>query len=162
MSCPALQESLPTFVEENMDDFVVEEDSLEKIKVDFNDFISDYLNGKKLNVEPMKIELVENAQPYKVYTTRQIPVHLEKEANKMIKLLISNGIISPVPITDVSEWTAPDHFIPKPNGGVRLVTDFSKVNQYVKRPVHPFPSCVDIKNKIPAHAQWCFGQRSLF
>ena len=42
-------------------------------------------------------------------------------------------------------------FVPKPDGvKVRLVTDYTKSNKYVKRPVHPFPSVHDIVQSIPA------------
>ena len=42
-------------------------------------------------------------------------------------------------------------FVPKANGvDVRMVTDFSKINKFVKRPVHPFPSVADIIRSIPA------------
>ena len=45
----------------------------------------------------------------------------------------------------------PAFFVPKPDGvKVRLVTDYTKLNKYVKRPVHPFPSVHDIVQSIPA------------
>ena len=40
---------------------------------------------------------------------------------------------------------------------VRLVTDYTKLNQYVVRPVHPFPSVSDIIQSIPASAA-CFAK----
>ena len=36
---------------------------------------------------------------------------------------------------------------------VRLVTDYTKLNSYVDRPVHPFPSVIDILQSIPSTAQ---------
>ena len=36
---------------------------------------------------------------------------------------------------------------------VRMVTDYTKLNQYVDRPVHPFPSVSDILQSIPASAK---------
>ena len=36
---------------------------------------------------------------------------------------------------------------------VRLVTDYTKLNSFVARPVHPFPSVIDILQAIPAPAK---------
>ena len=36
---------------------------------------------------------------------------------------------------------------------VRLVTDYTKLNSFVERPVHPFPSVIDILQAIPASAR---------
>ena len=35
---------------------------------------------------------------------------------------------------------------------VRLVTDYTKLNSFVQRPVHPFPSVSDIVQAIPSSA----------
>ena len=37
---------------------------------------------------------------------------------------------------------------------VRLVTDYTKLNKYVQRPVHPFPSVKEIVQSIPAGARY--------
>ena len=42
--------------------------------------------------------------------------------------------------------------MPKPDGRVRLVTDFTHLNRYVKRPVHPFQSARDILQAISPDA----------
>ena len=47
----------------------------------------------------------------------------------------------------------PAFFTKKPHGGVRLVTDFSKLNQYVLRPEHPFPSPEEILAWIPGSSR---------
>ena len=53
------------------------------------------------------------------------------------------------------EWCSPAFFVPKPDGKrVRLVTDYTKLNRYVKRPVHPFPSVQDIVQSISAGSQF--------
>ena len=61
------------------------------------------------------------------------------------------GVIEPV--THPTEWTSPAFFTKKPHGGVRLVTDFSKLNQYVLRPEHPFPSPEVILAWIPGSSK---------
>ena len=48
------------------------------------------------------------------------------------------------------EWCSPAFFVPKPDGKrVRLVMDYTRLNKYVKRPVHLFPSVQDIVQSIP-------------
>ena len=48
--------------------------------------------------------------------------------------------------------------MPKGDGKrVRLVTDYIKLNKYVVRPVHPFPSVADIIQSIPASST-CFAK----
>ena len=48
-------------------------------------------------------------------------------------------------------WCAPAFFVPMGDGiSVRMVTDFTHINRFVIRPVHPFPSVQDILQCIPA------------
>ena len=57
-----------------------------------------------------------------------------------------------------TEWCSPAFFVPKGDGKrVRLVTDYTKLNKFVVRPVHPFPSVADIIQSIPASAA-CFAK----
>ena len=35
-----------------------------------------------------------------------------------------------------------------------MVTDFTQLNKYIKRPVHPFPSAADIVKQIPSGAKY--------
>ena len=43
------------------------------------------------------------------------------------------------PSIDPTEWCSPGFFVPKSDGkSVRLVTDYTKLNSFVKRPVHHF------------------------
>ena len=41
----------------------------------------------------------------------------------------------------------------KPQGGLRLVTDFSHLSKFVERPVHPFNCTQDVLRGIPASAK---------
>ena len=69
---------------------------------------------------------------------------------KMLDDLVASKIIAKE--TRPAEWCLPAFFVPKPDGvKVRLVT---KVNKYVKRPVHPFPSVHDIVQSIPAGSKF--------
>ena len=48
-----------------------------------------------------------------------------------------------------TEWVSPGMFIPKPgnSGDVRLVTDFSRLNKEILRPVHRFPLAKKIRDR---------------
>ena len=67
----------------------------------------------------------------------------------MVNKLIKDGIIEEVH-DQTTEWVSPAFFVPKPNGKLRLVTDFTHLNKAIKRPVHPFPSAREIVQDIPA------------
>ena len=57
-----------------------------------------------------------------------------------------------------TEWCATAFFVPKADGkNVHLVTDYTKLNRYVKRPVHPFPSVKETVESIPAGTR-CFAK----
>ncbi len=78
--------------------------------------------------------------------TRQIPIHLQDSADKVIQDLLDAGII--VPVHEPTEWTSQGHFVAKPDGSARLVTDYTQLNKFVKCPVHPFPSSQDIIQSV--------------
>ena len=42
----------------------------------------------------------------------------------------------------------------KPNGDVRSVVDLKELNDYVQRPVHPFPTSRDIVSTVPDGTKW--------
>ena len=47
-------------------------------------------------------------------------------------------------------------FVPKPNGGARLVVDLSYLNSFIERPVHPFVAGTDLlKNLDPNSKVFC-------
>ena len=87
---------------------------------------------------------------------RPIPLRFQEAANAEIAKYIASGIIAPC--DSPTEWCSPAFFVPKGDGKrVRLVTDYTKLNKFVVRPVHPFPSVVDIIQSIPASAA-CFAK----
>ena len=72
-------------------------------------------------------------------------------AETAINNLLENGII--VRCQEPTDWCSPGFFVPKSDGkSVRLVTDYTKLNSFVQRPVHPFPSVNDIVQAIPSSA----------
>ena len=129
-------------------------DSLEKIQKDYPTVISNCLNKNPMTGPPMRIHLKEDVKPKRIVTARQVPVHWQKSADKVIQRAIDDGIIKKA--EGPSTWILPGFFVPKgnvPNNeneiDLRLVVDFSPLNRYVERPVHPFPSSRDIANAIP-------------
>lgn len=103
----------------------------------------------KLVLDPKK-EIV----PYHSMVARKYPVNLEEAALKELRRLEKLGVIAKV--IEPSEWCAPSFFIPKPNGDVRLIADFSKLSQQILRPVHPFPSSHEIIRSIkPGMKYFC-------
>ena len=127
-----------------------------QIKLEFADVLHDSMPDTHMKGPPMRIELRDDVKviPKKVTTTKQTPTHLQADAAKDIAMFLENGVIERVPVDEVTDWISPAFFVPKPKGGVRLVTDFTKLNLYTKRPVHPFPCATDIARAIPATAKY--------
>ena len=97
------------------------------------------------------IHLLPNAIPFRISVARQIPLRFIAPAETAINNLLENGII--VRCNEPTEWCSPGFFVPKSDGkSVRLVTDYTKLNSFVRRPVHPFPSVNDIVQAIPSSA----------
>ena len=54
-----------------------------------------------------------------------------------------------------TDWCSPAFFVAKKDSNkVRMVTDFTNLNKYVKRPVHPFPSSEEIMQAVPPDAKF--------
>ena len=100
----------------------------------------------------MRIELTKDARPVYCSAPRKVPVRFEAEAEATVKELLRKGVIAQV--TEPTRWCSPAFFVPKPDGKrVRLVTDYTKLNEFVHRPTHPFPSSRDIMQSISADAR---------
>ena len=109
----------------------------------------DKLGELPMNVPKKKIVLTENAVPYRISTSRQVPLRFQRAAEKTVDDLVRLKVI--VEEKNPQDWCALGFFVPKPYGeDVRMVMDYSKINKSVKRPVHPFPSVADIISSIPA------------
>ena len=84
--------------------------------------------------------------PMRVMTTSQVPIHQTEAAQALVDRLVKDGVL--MQENEPTEWISRGLFVPKPNKGVRLVTDFRQLNKYVKRPVHPFPSASEIMQHL--------------
>ena len=87
-------------------------------------------------------------------TARKCPYAFENLVKAKLDEDEALGIIEKVPIEEVTEWCSPAHFVMKPNGGVRSVVDLQGLNNYVQRPIHPFPTARDIVSNIPPGTKW--------
>jgi hypothetical protein len=138
-----------------------EEKELGKLKIHmlkkYSTVFSDTINKKPIAGTPMKIHLRDNIQitPQKCYLARATPVHQQAAATKLEQELEAAGIIQKV--DKQTAWTSPGFFLSKPNGGVRLVTDYAGprgLNSQILRPTHPFPAAHDIVQAIPPAARY--------
>ena len=78
-----------------------------------------------------------------ISTARQIPMHWKERAvSAGLQKLIQERVITQQ--DQPTDWCAPGFFVVKKNGDLRLVVDYTHLNQYVRRPVHTFPSTQEI------------------
>ena len=101
----------------------------------------------------MHLFLKSNAIPYRVSAARQIPLKFKEPAEACINELLNKKVITPCHTP--TEWCAPPFFVVKPDGkSVKMVTDFTRLNSFVKRPVHPFACVSEILQMIPPTAKF--------
>ena len=126
----------------------------DEFTTEFDEILRDELNALPMKGDPMRISLKPNAISKKVTGVRRVPLHYEEGADSVVQDLMIKKVIVPVNIT--TDWCIPAFFVPKTDMiRVRLVTDYTHLNKYVKRPVHPFPCTTYILQAIPSTAT-CF------
>ena len=121
----------------------------EMILSNYADTLTDSLNGSVIKDAVMKIDLVDNVEitPSYISSPRPVPLHHRESADKVIQKLIDSKVIQPV--SWPTKWCSPAHFVPKAGTTeVRLVTDFTRLNRFVRRPVHPFQTGAEILRQI--------------
>ena len=134
----------------------VEIDEISPLKAEFADVFGDFSKKplKPMSGPPMQIRLRKDIaiSPKKTLTARPIPIHMREEADELVDKALEYGIIREV--TEPTEWVSPGFFVRDPPkgdntvGNLRMVTDFGDLSMVVERPVHPFPSAMDIINTI--------------
>lgn len=102
---------------------------------------------------PMRIHLKHDAVPFAIHTPRQIPLAFRDHVKDELESMVSQGIIRPAG-DEPSEWCHPLVAVAKPNGGVRITTDLSKLNAQVARPPHPSPTPFDAVRSVPTSARY--------
>jgi hypothetical protein len=95
----------------------------------------------------MTIKLKSDTRPKHILTAQPCPAHLQQGASEIMKMVICSGVM--VPVNQPTKWISPAFFVPKAMlGKARLVTDYTWLNCFVDRPVHPFPSPLDVIKSI--------------
>ena len=75
-----------------------------------------------------------------------------KRQELTVNELVKKGVI--IPANETTDWGSPAFFVPKGDKiRVRLVTDYTKLNKHVKRPIHPFSSTQEILQAVPKEAK---------
>jgi hypothetical protein len=134
--------------------------ALEKIIIaEFHDVISDVLTpSHRIKGPPVDIIFKKgvDVRPIHINIARPLPLNFKPIAEKTLAKYISEGILKPV--DHATEWLSPGFWTPKANGqDLRLVTDFSHINQFLLRDVTPFASASDCLMQIPSGTTH-FGQ----
>ena len=136
----------------------------DEIRQEFLDVLSDALPETPMAGEPMTIHLVEDAKPTRCLTARSFPLHWKVPAEQALSQMIDRHILVREP--GPTDWVSPGFFVPKGEPqqkkdlkegmvvitfkDLRLVVDYTGLNRFVKRPVHPSPPTRDIINNIPS------------
>ena len=121
----------------------------ESLIKDNPDVLTDDLpnNSMDTGCVSMKIHLTPGEiTPFRISTARQIPLHWREKAERIVKKLLDRGLIKQK--DNPTEWCAPGFFVAKKNGDLRLVIDYTRLNKYVRRPIHTFPSTQEILSGI--------------
>ena len=89
------------------------------------------------------LDLKDNAVPY---TCRPYPVprHHQQVFKDELQRLCDIGVLSPC---GAAQWLAPTFVIPKKDGRVRWISDFRKLNTFIKRRVYNLPKITDILSR---------------
>ena len=120
---------------------------------EFPDVLKDALNETPMAGEPMRIHLRDDVEikPRRHTKPRAVPLHQKEAAEAVIQELLAKKVI--VKVNEPTDWCSPAFYVPKANGKLRLVTDFTYINRFIKRPIHPFPSSKDIMQGITSDSQ---------
>ncbi len=99
-----------------------------------------------MNGEPMRIHLKEGAIPFSVNAARRVPHPSREFVKKQLEIMVREGVIEPV--DKPTEWNHPMVVVPKPKGGWRICVDLTRLNKFVKRPLHPMTTPREAVEKI--------------
>ena len=124
--------------------------------------ISDSLPTNKPFIKDveMKINLKDNLPSNipKFTTSPVIPKAYEKHGRKLFKELEESGQIKRVPLNHNTQFCSRAFILPKHSDiekyGPRLVIDYSHLNQYINRSVHPFQGGSEILKKLSPKAKY--------
>lgn len=125
----------------------------DKVINQFQDTLSNDLSPNPMEItdKAMHMYLQPNAIHSQISIAQLIPLLMQRGATQVITYLLHKQVITKV--NKPTQWGAPGFFVSKPNGTtVHLVTYYTKLHKFVKRPIHPFPSATEIMQSIPETA----------
>ena len=121
-------------------------DKLLRLLKQYEDLFDGTLGAWKTS--PVDFELKPGAKPHQARPFPVPRVHLET-VKKELKRLCKIGVLRKIPDDDDGrEYQFPTFVIPKKNGTVRLVSDFRKLNEQIKRSPYPIPVIKDILQQL--------------
>ncbi|GFR73469.1 Pol polyprotein [Elysia marginata] len=109
-------------------------------------FINNIKENTKVNCEPVKIEIKEDARPYATPVARRVPIPLMQKVEADLKRMKETGVIEG--ISEPTEWVSPIVPAVQPNGQVRICVDLKKLNENVEREIYIIPTIDDIIHKV--------------
>ncbi|KAF9760552.1 Retrovirus-related Pol polyprotein from transposon, partial [Nosema granulosis] len=139
------------------DDFIVTDDITSDMILGFTFLKKERVQicfGPAINIEWGRAEKkMDKMCEHKIITTCQRPIvcptyrlsnELEKEASKIIKKYIEEGIVR----ESSSPWRSPIVLVKKKNGEYRLCVDYRRLNEVTIRDTYPMPRVDDILNEM--------------
>ena len=101
---------------------------------------------KPMKGPPAVLEVKDNVKvvPIHACTPRKTPYPLVGSAEAMLHELERLGVTRRVNEPTVS----PSQFVPKKNGGTRLVADLVRLDKSIKQKVHPFTPAKDLLGEV--------------
>ena len=116
------------------------ESDKENVKRDLMQVYADVFDDSKILQpmigDPMKIHIKEGAIPFAVTAARKVPFALRKQVREKLQQMCDQGIIRRVG-DEATQWCHPLVIVRKSDGGVRICTDFTKLNKQCARPHYP-------------------------
>ena len=104
------------------------------------------LTEEPVKAEPVKICLTDRYEPYSLHTARRVPIPLlDKVKNELTRLKEMNIIEE---INEPTDWCSPMVPVQKKSGGVRICSDYKKLNTAIKRERYIIPTLDDILHKL--------------
>lgn len=87
---------------------------------------------------PYTIRLNQDAVPFSLASPRRIPIPLMQEVKKELENMVLLDVIEAV--DEPTGWCSAMVVVRKPNGSYRICVDFTSLNKYVERELHPLPT----------------------
>ena len=120
---------------------------------EFNDVFNTSDELKTMTGEPMKIHLKENVETFAISTTLSIPFAWRDEVKENLDRMTRQGIVKPLGDSP-TRWCHPLVVVPKSNGAVRLCVDLTKLNTFVRRPIHPMKTPKEAVSNIKPESKY--------